>query len=103
MMSTNHLRKTLLKLPPAFSPCDVWIVDKRSKKWEWLWRPSVWKIPDTAKNNRSGAKTQPIYKWIERSFCIVRVAANDLGQRPGASGEEHDLPALSPGSLRPDG
>lgn len=62
MTSTNHMRKRLLKLPPAFKPCDVWIVDSCANKWERLCSPNVWKMPDTAKNNKSGAKTQPVYK-----------------------------------------
>jgi hypothetical protein len=72
MISTNTMSRGLLKLPPAFNPCDVWIVDKRSKRREWLWRPSVCPTPVIAKNSRSGAKKQPRYKWMDRSFCMAR-------------------------------
>src|SRR5436190_21168798 len=76
MMTTNIIMKTLVKLPPAFNPCEVWIVDKRAKKLECEGSPIVCQMPEMAKNNSNGAKMQPRYKWIDRRFFIRRLPAH---------------------------
>ena len=68
MMSTNTLREKLDRLPPDFNVCEVWIV--ATSRSNGVRMPRVCQMPETAKNNSSGAKMQPRYKWSERSFCI---------------------------------
>ena len=69
MTNTNKRSGGLDKAPPIFKPCEVWMVDSRSRNREC--RPSICQMPEIAKNNNIGANTQPRYKWTERSFCMV--------------------------------
>ncbi len=73
MIITKILREKLERFPPDFNWCEVWIVDIRRQNGER--RPKVCQTPDTAKNSRSGAKMQPKYKWMERSFCMALATA----------------------------
>ena len=68
MLSTKTLSEKLDRPPPDLSSCEVWIVAMSRNIGERM--PSVCQMPEMAKNKSSGAKIQPRYKWMERSFCM---------------------------------
>ena len=69
MATTNSLKPGLLGSCPFLNLTPVWSAERNPKADERI--PSVCQMPEAAKNKSIGAKMQPRYRWMDRSFCIA--------------------------------